>query len=82
MADRSFDIQNIVAAKKIKLNILPFMRGKEQLYLEEEFKTRSIASVRIHVKTAIERIKEQSYIARCNPQLFAFSVGPSMVYLL
>ena len=57
MADRVFDIQNIVAAKKIKLNIPPFMRGKEQLSLEEEFETRSIASVRIHVETAIERIK-------------------------
>ena len=33
------------------------MRGKEQLSLEEEFETRSITSVRIHVETAIERIK-------------------------
>ena len=33
MADRGFDIQNIVGAKKIKLNI---MRGKEELSLEEE----------------------------------------------
>ena len=48
MADRGFDIQDILAAKKIKLNIPPFMRGKKQLSLEEEFETRSIASVRIH----------------------------------
>ena len=33
MADRGFDIQNIVGSKKIKLNI---MRGKEELSLEEE----------------------------------------------
>ena len=33
------------------------MAGKEQLSLEEELETRSIASVRIHVERAIERIK-------------------------
>ena len=57
MADRGFDIQHILAAKKVKLNIPPFMKGKEQLSLEEELETRSIASVRIHVEWAIERIK-------------------------
>ena len=57
MADRGFDIQHILAAKNVKLNIPPFMRGKTQLSLEEEFETRTIASVRIHVERAIERIK-------------------------
>ena len=58
MADGGFDIQHILAAKKVKLNIPPpFMKGKEQLSLEEELETRSIASVRIHVERAIERIK-------------------------
>ena len=33
------------------------MRGKQQLSLEEEVETRAIASVRIHVERAIERIK-------------------------
>ncbi len=56
MADRGFDIQDILAQKKITLNIPPFMRGKTQLSLEEEFETR-IASVRIHVERAIGRIK-------------------------
>ncbi len=57
MADRGFDIQHILAEKKVKLNIPPFMKGKEQLSLEEELETRNIASVRIHVERAIERIK-------------------------
>lgn len=57
MADRGFDIQHILAAKNVTLNIPPFMRGKAQLSLEEEFETRTIASVRIHVERAIERIK-------------------------
>ncbi len=43
--------------KKVKLNIPPFMKGKEQLSLEEELETRNIALVRIHVERAIERIK-------------------------
>ena len=61
MADRGFDIQHILAAKNVKLNIPPFMKGKEQLSLEEELETRSIASVRIHVERAIERIKIIAY---------------------
>ncbi len=45
MVDRGFDIQDILAPKKIRLNHPPFMRGKTQLSLEEEFETHSIASV-------------------------------------
>ncbi len=45
MADRGFDIQHILAEIKVKLNIPPFMKGKEQLSLEEELETRNIASV-------------------------------------
>ncbi len=33
------------------------MRGRDQLSLEEETETRRIASVRIHVERAIERVK-------------------------
>ena len=57
MADKGFDIQHLLAPKKAILNIPPFMGGKEQLTLEEEADTRRIASVRIHVERAIERIK-------------------------
>ena len=57
MADRGFDIQHILASKNVTLNIPPFMRGKQQLSLEEEVETRAIASIRIHVERAIERIK-------------------------
>ena len=33
-----------------------FLRGKEQLSLEEEVETRIIASIHIHVERAIERV--------------------------
>ena len=43
MADKGFNIQHILAAKNVKLNMPPFLRGKAQLSLEEELETRSIA---------------------------------------
>jgi len=52
MADKSFDIQDLLVAKKIILNIPLFLREKEQLSLAEEAETRRTASVRIHVERA------------------------------
>lgn len=56
MADRGFNINDDLP-ENVSLNIPPFMRGKSQLSLTEELETRRIASVRIHVERAIERIK-------------------------
>ena len=56
MADRGFDILEDLP-EGVTLNIPAFMRGKDQLTVEEETETRRIASVRIHVERAIERIK-------------------------
>jgi hypothetical protein len=57
MADRGFLIDEYLAKKGVHLNIPPFMCGKIQLSPREEEETRRIASVRIHVERAIERIK-------------------------
>ena len=43
--------------QNVNLEHTTFLRGKEQLSLEEEVETRSIASVHIHVERAIERVK-------------------------
>ena len=56
MADRGFDIEDDLPANTT-LNIPPFLNGKDQLSLEEEVRTRKIASVRVHVERAIARIK-------------------------
>ena len=40
-----------------RLNIPPFLRGKSQLTENELVVTRHIASLRIHVERAMERIK-------------------------
>ena len=57
MADRGFEIQDLLASKKVYLNIPPFMRSKDQLNPDEEHETREIASVRIHVGRANESEK-------------------------
>ncbi|XP_028418362.1 uncharacterized protein LOC114543675 [Dendronephthya gigantea] len=60
MADRGFDIEHNLP-DGVSLNIPPFMREKEHLSIEEETKTRRIASVRIHVERAIARIKNLKF---------------------
>lgn len=57
MADRGFDIQDDLTPLGVKLNIPPFLRGKSQLDFNEMIETRRIASARIHVERAMERIK-------------------------
>ena len=57
MADQGFDIQDNLALLGVKLNIPPFLKGKSQLTEKELVETRRIASIRIHVERAMERIK-------------------------
>ena len=57
MADRGFDIQDDLTLRGVRLNILPFFKGKSQLTESELVETRRIASIRIHVERAMERIK-------------------------
>ena len=57
MADKGFDIADLLREHGIGLNHPPFLRGKKQFSEEELVTTRRIASLRIHVERAIERIK-------------------------
>ncbi len=57
MADRGFNVQDLFEDKEVRLNIPPFLNGKEQLSEYELVETRRIASIRIHIERAIERIK-------------------------
>ncbi|CAN8017492.1 unnamed protein product, partial [Ixodes persulcatus] len=56
MADRGFTLDTHLEIQGIGLNMPAFTRGKQQLTEEEVTKTRRIASVRIHVERAINRI--------------------------
>ena len=57
MADKGFDIEEYLIPLGVKLNIPPFLRGKIQFDHSELIQTRCIASLRIHVERAMERIK-------------------------
>ena len=49
MADRGFDVEDVLQPLGVQLNIPPFMRGRDQLDEKDMVETRRIASLRIHV---------------------------------
>ena len=57
MADRGFLISDDLAPFNVQLNIPAFLQGRDQLTTDEVKESQSIASVRIHVERAIQRIK-------------------------
>ena len=56
MADKGFQIEDILPLG-VKLNIPPFLGGNSQMSAEDVIRTQQIASVRIHVERAINKIK-------------------------
>ncbi|XP_031555024.1 uncharacterized protein LOC116291930, partial [Actinia tenebrosa] len=71
MADRGFEIRDLVMTYGCTLNIPPFMRCKARLDPEEETEAREIAAVRIHVERAIERIKNYNILNQIIPNSMA-----------
>ena len=57
MADRGFKISEDLKKLGVNLNIPSFLDGREQLSESEVKESQTIASVRIHVERAIERVK-------------------------
>ncbi|KAL9975925.1 hypothetical protein ACROYT_G013144 [Oculina patagonica] len=57
MADKGFNISDLIIRRKATLNIPPLAQGGKQLSRNKVTTTRRIASVRIHVERAIERLK-------------------------
>jgi alcohol dehydrogenase YqhD (iron-dependent ADH family) len=56
MADKGFQIQDILPLG-VSLNIPPFLGGDSQMSAEDVIKTHQIASLRIYVERAINKIK-------------------------
>jgi len=67
MADRGFDIEEDLIIRGVRLNIPPFLKGKKQFEEHEIIATRRIASLRIHVERAMERIKNFHIFDRVLP---------------
>ena len=57
MADKGFDIQNILQKLGLRLNIPPFLKDKVGFEEDDVIKTQTIARHRIHVVRAICKIR-------------------------
>ena len=57
MAYRGFTITDLLKPLKVTLNIPSFLSGRDQLTEDEVKESQTIASVRIHVERAIQRVK-------------------------
>ena len=67
MADKGFNIKDLLDPIEVTLNTPPFLSEEGQFDEEEVETTQSIASVRIHVERAISRIKMYKIINNIVP---------------
>ena len=57
MADKGFDVEDLLLEKGVELNIPPFLESQAQSSSKNVQQTKTIASLCINVKRAIKRIK-------------------------
>ena len=58
MADKGFTIQDLLIPYGVRLNMPPFLSANSQMAASDVFLTKKIARLRVHVETAIGRVKE------------------------
>ena len=58
MADKGFDIQDLLALHGVRLNIPPFLKSSTRFASDGVLRTKKVTKLRIHVERAIGRIKE------------------------
>ena len=77
MADEGFDIMEDLAPIGVKLNLPPFLHGKNQLHSRELVESRRIASLKVHVERYMERMYNHQIIEHVLPlTLICFKTGP------
>ena len=57
MADRGFNIQDLLLSREVKLVIPPFTKGRTQFVKGKVEQTSSVARARIHIERVIGQIK-------------------------
>ena len=72
MADRVFDVHDLLKFVRVELTIPLYLSGRPQLDEHELVETRRTASLRIHVERAIERIKNYHFCDRPVPSTLVF----------
>ena len=70
LADRGFNIQDLLLPYNVRVVIPPFLRGKSQFSEKENQKTKSVASSRIHIERVIGRIKTFKFLQYTIPSEF------------
>ena len=58
LADRGFNIQELLLERSVRLVIPPFLRGKKQFSEAEDKKTKQVANAIIHIERVIGRMKD------------------------
>ncbi|CAH3133073.1 unnamed protein product, partial [Pocillopora meandrina] len=61
MADKGFDINDLLREHNVLLNILPSLESQVQFSPQDDQKTKTIVNLKIHVKWAIRRVKEYHF---------------------
>ena len=61
MADKGFDINDLLREHNVLLNILPSLESQVQFSPKDDRKTKIIVNLKIHVKWAIRRVKEYHF---------------------
>jgi len=58
LADRGFNIQELLLHKGVKLVIPPFLKTKKQFSNTDDQRTKQVANAKIHVERVIGRMKD------------------------
>ena len=65
MADKGFDIGELLKSRKLKLNHPPYMRDKKKFSPDEVVETRRIASLRIHAERELLSVSLLRTLKHC-----------------
>ena len=75
MADKGFDIQDLLDPISVKLNMPPFLHMQDQMPVQDVLETQQIAAERIHVERAINKIKNFHLFDQVIPLSLAGSIN-------